>query len=76
MTSPKLSPAKEIVQKFGGVRATARVLDINPSAVSRWMVSRAERGTDGRVPQKYWALMLDHARKERIKLTVRDLAGL
>lgn len=74
--SNQLSPAREIVAKFGGVRATARVLGLNPSAVSRWMMPPEKRGTNGNVPQRHWPALLDHARKERIKLKISDLVIL
>jgi hypothetical protein len=47
-----------------------------PGAVSRWMMGKEKRGTQGRIPQKHWPLILRHARAKRIKLTLKDLAGL
>lgn len=72
----QLSPAREVVAKLGGVRATARILKLNPSAVSRWMMSPEKRGTGGSVPQRHWPAILEHAKKEKIKLALRDLANL
>jgi hypothetical protein len=72
----QLSPAKEIVAKLGGVRATARVLQLNPSAVSRWMMPPEKRGTGGLVPQRHWPAILEHAKKERLKLRLADLVNL
>lgn len=72
----QLSPAREVVAKLGGVRATARVLQLNPSAVSRWMMPEVKRGTGGHIPQRHWAAILDHAKKEKIKLNLRDLVNL
>jgi|LauGreDrversion4_2_1035121.scaffolds.fasta_scaffold00574_25 hypothetical protein len=72
----QLSPAKEIVAKLGGVRATARVLQLNPSAVSRWMMPPKKRGTGGLIPQRHWPAILEHARKERLKLRLADLVNL
>jgi len=74
--SEQLSPAREVVAKLGGVRATARILQLNPSAVSRWMMSAKKRGTGGHVPQRHWPAILEHAKKERIKLALRDLVNL
>ena len=74
--STQLSPAREVVAALGGVRATARVLDLNPSAVSRWMMPTKKRGTGGHVPQRHWPAILTHAKKERIKLSLRDLVNL
>jgi hypothetical protein len=72
----QLSPAKEVVEKLGGVRATARVLQLNPSAVSRWMMSPKKRGTGGHIPQRHWPAILEYAKKERIKLRLDDLVNL
>jgi hypothetical protein len=72
----QLSPAREVVAKFGGVRATARILRLNPSAVSRWMMPAKKRGTGGHVPQRHWSALLSHAKKEQIKLAVNDLVNL
>lgn len=74
--SQQLSPAREVVAALGGVRATARILQLNPSAVSRWMMPAAKRGTGGHVPQRHWPTILEHAKKERIKLSLRDLVNL
>lgn len=72
----QLSPAKEVVAKLGGVRATARVLQLNPSAVSRWMMPHKKRGTGGHIPQRHWPAILEHAKKEKIKIALRDLVNL
>lgn len=72
----QLSPAREIVQKLGGVRATARILNLNPSAVCRWMKPPAERGTNGLVPQRHWPALIQYAKKERIKLGLRDFVAI
>ncbi len=74
--SDQLSPAREVVAKLGGVRATARILSLSPSAVSRWMMSTDRRGTGGSVPQRHWPAIITHAKKERIKIGLRDLTLL
>lgn len=74
--SKQLSPAREVVAKFGGVRATARVLQLNPSAVSRWMMPAKKRGTGGHVPQRHWGALLTRAKKERIELSINDLVNI
>lgn len=73
---PHLSPAKEVVAKLGGVRPAARALQINPSAISRWMMPAVQRGTGGRIPQKHWPAILTFAKKEGIALSVHDLVKL
>jgi hypothetical protein len=77
-TNPKkrLDPARTVVAKLGGVRATARVLQLNPSAVSRWMVGRDRKGTGGAVPLKHWQTLLNYAKQQHIKLTFNDLSNI
>lgn len=71
-----LSPARDVIALLGGVRATARIVQLSPSAVSRWTVSTERRGTGGRIPQAHWSKLIAHAKKERIKLTLKDLARI
>lgn len=52
------------------------MLQLNPSAVSRWMMPPEKRGTGGLVPQRHWPAILEHARKERLKLRLADLVNL
>lgn len=76
MSSTKAQPAAGVVEQLGGVRATARIVGCTPGAVSRWMMGREKRGTEGRIPQKHWPLILKHARAKRLKVGLKDLAGL
>lgn len=73
-TNPK--PAEVVISRFGGVCELGRVLSIDKSTVSRWQVSPEQKGTGGRVPQKYWPLLIKEAKKRKIKLSLRDLAGI
>lgn len=75
-TTKQLEPARSVVTKLGGVRATARILSIAPSAVSRWMAKRDNKGTGGVVPQKHWKALLSYAKKERITLSESDLYSI
>lgn len=74
--SEKLDPAARIVAALGGVRATARIVGCTPGAVSRWMMPREKRGTSGRINQKHWPSILKHAKKHRLQVSLRDLAGI
>lgn len=74
--SNSLQPAFDIIKLLGGVRATARIVNLSPGAVSRWTVSADRRGTAGRIPQRHWHTILQHAKKQRIKLTLKDLARI
>ena len=53
-----MTPASIVVTHFGGVRATARKLGVNPSTVCRWGKSKEEGGTGGSVPQDYFRPIL------------------
>ncbi len=72
----KLNPAWRVIQLLGGVRATARAAEVDPSAVSRWAMPRDKKGTAGSIPQRHWSRLMDHARRNKIKITLRDLSGL
>lgn len=62
-----MTPAQLVIEKFGGVRATARVLGINPSTVCRWNKRKEDGGTDGLVPQNHFKQILAHL-DEKISL--------
>jgi transposase-like protein len=59
-----MSPVEVVIKVFGGVRATARALGINPGTVSRW------RDT---VPSKHHVRLIDLARRQGRRLTSNDL---
>ena len=69
-------PASTLIARFGSVSEIARMLQIDKSTVSRWQVDAQAGGTGGRIPQKYWPTLLKQARKRKVKLSLRDLAGL
>ena len=71
----RCEPARNIVGRLGGVTATAKIINKTPSAVSRWLVTRSEGGTDGRIPQSHWETILDFSVKHKIALTLDDLLG-
>ena len=60
------SPAAVVIAAFGGVRATARILDIDPSAVSRWQRS-------GHIPVQHQRRILEIAADQHIWLTAQDI---
>lgn len=66
-------PARYVVERLGGVRQVARILDINPSTISRWMMPSDAKGTGGRIPQKYWRSLLKHGRVNNIDIQTSDL---
>lgn len=58
----KKSQAKMVVELFGGVRATGRVLGLSAGAVSKWK-------TSGMIPSKHHKPLLDAAKAARKRLT-------
>lgn len=64
------STAASVIKKFGGVRALARAIDVNPSTVSRWTMPREKGGAAGRIPAKAQPLVIEAAKKAGIKLTI------
>ena len=52
------------------------MLGLNPSAVSRWAMPPAKKGTGGAIPQRHWAAILDAAKQQKIKLSIAQLAKL
>lgn len=71
-----MQPARRVVDLFGGCRKLARALAIHPSTISRWTASGAVKGTDGRIPQKYWGRIVMAAQDQGFTVTVNDLAGM
>lgn len=71
----KREPAYSVILTLGGVRSTARILDIAPSAVSRWLLPR-KKTKAGLIPQEHWSRILEHCKLNKIKLTVDDLTHI
>lgn len=56
-----MTPAEVVIDVFGGVRATARVVNVNASTVCRWLQPRTRGGTGGIVPETHHATLLEAA---------------
>lgn len=61
-----LTPAELVINSFNGVRATARELGCDPSAVSRWKKI-------GHIPNPYQRRILELAWSKGVDLTAHDL---
>lgn len=68
-----MDPARKVIQRFGGVRPLARILDVDPSTVSRWQQPRERRGQAGLIPAQYQGPILRSARQHGIPLSAEDL---
>lgn len=67
------TPADIVIERFGGVRAVARTLDIDHSWVVRWRKPRTAGGTAGVVPSAHQRRLLEEAAKRGIRLTASEL---
>lgn len=71
----KKEPAFAIVVLLGGVRSTARLLEISPSAVSRWLAPVNKNGTGGMIPHWHWKSIIRYALKTNIKIKISDFTA-
>lgn len=70
-TSTKLvNPADWVIQQFGGVRATARALNLSPSSVSRW---RTNTKSPGEIPREQQKPILAVAAQDGLDILASDL---
>ncbi len=70
------SPAQAVIEAFGSNAEVSRILNVSKSTITRWGYAKEHKGTNGFVPRKYWPTLLAVARKRKVKLNLRDLAGL
>ena len=68
-----LTPADYVIHSFGGVRQTARMLNVAPSTVSRWSSRENKFGQQGTVPSKWHNIILRHAKRLKLDLTEVNL---
>jgi hypothetical protein len=74
----KVEPAASIIVKFGGVRALARLLKLDPSTITKWQTAslrrdRVSSGSDGLIPARYHWSLLKLAGSMGVKLTAEEL---
>lgn len=66
MDNALIPPSQLVVAAFGGVRPAARLLECEPSTISRWSKT-------GLVPASYQKLVLSKAWEHGIDLTAHDI---
>lgn len=71
----KLTPADFVIQKFGGVRATARALKKSPSSVCKWRTRVTKKGIKGSIPNTAQAIILKRAKQLKVNIKAADLIG-
>jgi len=62
-----LTPARFVIDTFGGVSATARLVGRDASTVSRW------QSKDGIIPSNMHRKILHVAKKKNFDITANDL---
>lgn len=73
---PHFEPAYSIIARFGSAAEVARILELDKSTVSRWTMAKAQRGTEGKIPRKYWEPLLTAAKDRRVRLSLTELVAL
>lgn len=79
MTIPTIhtcEPAYTVIEKLGGKSTVAEQLGLSKAQMSRWCTAADAGGTGGVIPQKYWARLMDMAREQRVRLTLKELAAI
>ena len=70
---PVLPQAGRIIEKFGGHKRLAAILEIHRATVYRWTWPRERGGTGGVIPTKMVDRVIRAARVEGIFLSASDL---
>ena len=68
-------PAFSVIQKLGGKSAVAEYLGLDKSTLSRWC-QPAPPGTGGLIPQRYWPALVEMAREQGVRITLKELAAV
>lgn len=66
-------PVDHVIKVFGGIRATARALKRDPSAITKWRRSKAKGGTGGEIPRGVQRRILTIAQRDKLDITATDL---
>jgi hypothetical protein len=61
------TPAKLVIERFGGIRRLARSVGLSPSTVCRWQMGAGE------IPRKRWAQVLEAAGSSGIELSLNEV---
>lgn len=73
MQSVHLNPAQYVLFIFGGLRRTARLLELNHSSILRWSRPKERNGTGGIIPSWHRHLILTLAQQWDLDITSHDL---
>jgi hypothetical protein len=67
-----MNPASAIIEKCGGPKAVAAMLDVDVSNVHRWTYPKSRGGTGGVIPTRHQRRLLDEAKAKGVKLKPAD----
>lgn len=70
-----LDPAYKVVEKLGGRQVVADTLGIDKSTVVRWCHPHPQ-GTGGIIPQRYWPRLMQMAREQGVRISLKELANV
>lgn len=70
-----LDPAFTVIEKLGGKATVAEHLELDKSTLSRWCQPKP-MGTGGLIPQRYWPQLIEMARDQRVRITLKELAAV
>lgn len=73
ITPANIAPANLVIERFGGVRPLARLLNKNQSTIHRWKMPTEAGGLGGRIPSKAQIEILNLAEKHGILLLPEEI---
>ena len=68
-----MTPAEVVIDVFGGVRAAARAVNVEPSTVLRWCKRADGTLKIGWIPHEYIRPILDAAAQQGKRLTIEEV---
>jgi len=68
-----MTPARIVINRFGGVRSLARLMKLTPGSVCRWDMPKSRRGSGGFIPARHHGLLLELAKEQGKPLTLEEL---
>ena len=68
-----MTPAEVVIDVFGGVRAAARAVNVEPSTVLRWCKRADGTLKTGWIPHEYIRPILDAAAQHGKRLTIEEI---
>ncbi len=70
--SVNLNPAKDIINRIGGVKSTASVCNVGYRNVYKWTYPKENGGTGGYIPSHHAKTLLTYAIQNNIDVKAED----